>query len=1000
MSDAEFVRKAEAVMRAAGVEDISIGYLFQHAPAVFLAAFKSIYQVEAPNASRSSSLNEHKVEFVISELWRRTGFHILEKVTAKMVCQQKDFRAVGVIVGILYEEGQRLWKVRMEEMYSAPPKHMSSSHRSLKKSDDKRRGDGGMGCMGMTSTGELAEAKSMNVVESFNTLETVYMGRMDELIPGKEDGDGSIKAGSSAPASKKKKRRNRIPGEKSKKEREKEKENLLRDERRKEAKASASGVYRTYEVGRDAAGRVVRPDAVGATLASSPNKPKTQEIIPTDYTYDMLSGRKIPIEQARRQREKADAAQSSNGEGGLNAGQIRTLYLAKRVREKEEANKPPAGPTQPQWPGQRTGMSTELWVKKMNKVRTANVPDPDAKNVSNIRCVELPAYAALQQRDVLISVEHCHSCAMHNSTLRHDEDGYASSADTFLQFLGRVCHTSNKMIRVGLCRFKSKVTCKKDEKADCLRIGAFEIQVALRQDDGKLVKETLHSKCISGRWPGKQVLEKRLLTLLSKAILPDQPIFEPSSSEFFNCTFNDGLQEYPCGVGPWQNVSCAVPGWRYPDKMASVKSAGITVPTLSKDVAWIYDARRIGSLVWVKACSSRDDDGELETHTFETPLLGIIINYHAQQNCYDVSLKYMDRTVSMDADQGAAAASNEKVTFIESITASNPRGTRNSMPPALQTILAFALRRRMTGAGFWASVGDDNDDCNLDEGRCFITRRTLFLKLHGLISALKDSKEEHGAVFFDDKTKSHRMKSRSRVVRRVQFVDVEEARSEAMLDYVMTHFLVRDGDGNPRGLVDAASMEQAANEQDEEYDRDADEDTSMSMYAGSPAPNSPNRRSVEVEAETEAETEIEAEAEEEKEEEEKEKEEEEEGEEQEEEEEEEEADLPISAPTPSSTEPETDASVSAASAPEPIRQSVRESVDHYGDDTFILESDDEKSVEAELESEAEKYENDEDFHEDEPSTTKGSAAESSDKAGDNKAAGDDDDGLYDAVFDY
>ena len=55
--------------------------------------------------------------------------------------------------------------------------------------------------------------------------------------------------------------------------------------------------------------------------------------------------------------------------------------------------------------------------------------------------------------DLLLTIEHCHLCHLHNTTLRHKEEEYRIIANQFLSVLVECVHAAGVCARVGVVRF-------------------------------------------------------------------------------------------------------------------------------------------------------------------------------------------------------------------------------------------------------------------------------------------------------------------------------------------------------------------------------------------------------------------------------------------------------------------------------------------------------------------------------------------------------------------
>jgi len=162
-----------------------------------------------------------------------------------------------------------------------------------------------------------------------------------------------------------------------------------------------------------------------------------------------------------------------------------------------------------------------------------------------------PEYETMQPNDVTITIEHCHSCHKHQFKTRHVESKYLNLARDYRQIMIRVCaqfacrlsilmkpivdhdpladwnfHHSmdyspilvgnpgksggdkNSFTRVDVME-------KIQFETNTNRCGAFEIQVALKQASGQVVKHILFSKLFYGAWPCRPDIATLMDALMS-----------------------------------------------------------------------------------------------------------------------------------------------------------------------------------------------------------------------------------------------------------------------------------------------------------------------------------------------------------------------------------------------------------------------------------------------------------------------------------------------------
>lgn len=147
-----------------------------------------------------------------------------------------------------------------------------------------------------------------------------------------------------------------------------------------------------------------------------------------NFTYDLKSGRKIflTLDEVERIRlRKIEAADAED----VDKGNDFTAHGSPAVKV----------PTKPMWPGTSTEQSYKDWLRKMQSAKSRSDGKPD--NIAAPRARFFNAYPRLRNRDLVVSIEHCHHCQHHNTTLRHDAAEYTKQADSMLKCLSKVTIT-------------------------------------------------------------------------------------------------------------------------------------------------------------------------------------------------------------------------------------------------------------------------------------------------------------------------------------------------------------------------------------------------------------------------------------------------------------------------------------------------------------------------------------------------------------------------------
>ena len=397
-------------------------------------------------------------------------------------------------------------------------------------------------------------------------------------------------------------------------------------------------------------------NCINPTKIKSPPRSPHRHGKNSRFTYDMRSGRRILMSVAEREAEaiKKEIWDTEISEGGVLSGQdvprpprATSGGMSVKSKDKElDEEFHEKGPTLPQWPGQSTERATENWVRKAREER--DVSDLEAKRRAQaVAQYHLPrffgAYSKLEPLDMVISIEHCFNCQCHNSHLRHNPADYIKNADSFLALIAKMAHASKLSVRLGVTRFNANITTKSKETDTNSRVGAFEIQIALRSPSGGMTMEVLHSKLSTRRWPSKAVLEKRFKSYCSKNMIPSYFVQEAEydpGEETYNdtATVKDGLSgsyNYPMGRGSWAETSVGVlsdGAWSFIPNSATpletsdippapvtgrgnkqkrvtqeVESGDLTNASLSS-VLWVYDSRSITSAHTALTSNQEEDD--------------------------------------------------------------------------------------------------------------------------------------------------------------------------------------------------------------------------------------------------------------------------------------------------------------------------------------------------------------------------------------------------------
>jgi len=339
------------------------------------------------------------------------------------------------------------------------------------------------------------------------------------------------------------------------------------------------------------------------SLRNSGSLPITVDGAPALLTYDTVTGRKViitPDEQAQKEADwKARNTMPTDAEMANWTREVDRIWSIPGTLKPPEIIR--TQPTKAQWPGFNTGQRTNEWVHRARRdVLTEKFSQVGGKQTTHttnhalsthaIRTAKLVKdaqassdfYALTSQTmplDLLITIEHCHSCSQHAMHSKHDERQYVSMANAFLRTLVEVAHAEKICCRVGVCRFDSVLRSEGEEGEHHSRIGSFEIQVIYHtwtgiprskgaSESGGVVSEILHSKLTSQRWPAKSVVEKRFKAFLNRFNVPVRDPALPATAMLAKTRLRDGGSDgtavYP--VGPMvaiDDVKVAQDKWEF-----------------------------------------------------------------------------------------------------------------------------------------------------------------------------------------------------------------------------------------------------------------------------------------------------------------------------------------------------------------------------------------------------------------------------------------------------
>lgn len=178
-------------------------------------------------------------------------------------------------------------------------------------------------------------------------------------------------------------------------------------------------------------------------------------------------------------------------------------------------------------------------------------------------------------------------------------------------------HESGAAVRLGVIRFRAKVTPGSKASDEDSRIGAFEIQVAYRDHTGYITPELLHSKLATRKWPSASVVEKRLRIWLGSLPVPSIDHTDEEAGSYSDSAVEGLGSSYPVGAGQWSETALAEAGWVYPAYTPS--SPANTSFDMSNDDASSSPSSRkkITNVVWVY--DSSEEPSSVPPETIKPP---------------------------------------------------------------------------------------------------------------------------------------------------------------------------------------------------------------------------------------------------------------------------------------------------------------------------------------------------------------------------------------------
>ena len=558
-----FAQKATAIVKAASMDPrlLDLDQFRLLSPIIFTRAFCAIYKEHEFTLDTDSSKEDVILvsQLVIDGLVAKTRNPALSLITGFDV-YQRNHRAIGILVGILFDEGQRLW---IEKRGTINDRNAHSPKKELQDSNSPREIRKLLNKIDNLE-GQLKKSKNHRDDE---VQHHIKQDNLNSSLDQPETEGNEISYDPPEPPV------HRRPLSASKAQSD---SNVLHRANR----PSSAGTTRVVQQLRKGASFNSHNDHFSLPVPpsqppKSPDRIKKQSSSLSNqqqYTYDMKSGRKIPLKQASNNTHQNVMTNLDQ----LQFNQNKQIIHESLKGNEQQANNnifKPILPSKPEYPCKRIEKSVEEWLKKMQELDKyaadpsyqSSLLNPMANN-SNPVIVHHPSYTLMEENDLIISVEHCHDCSHHNISLRHDPKEYQEKALKFVKQLANEIFNGNYCVRLGICVVPAilKHNHKGGNELETAsnRIGAFEVQIAYKSPISKDIEiDILYSKLQTRRWPSKSVIEKRLNSFISKNHIP---VMKPSMCEHidFEMKMDDGYS-YPKGKCEWENVSIANPSWSF-----------------------------------------------------------------------------------------------------------------------------------------------------------------------------------------------------------------------------------------------------------------------------------------------------------------------------------------------------------------------------------------------------------------------------------------------------
>ena len=450
-ADILFAQKASACVKAAGLDPKTMDLKKFRAMAVtiFTRAYQGIYKeyegiISDPQNEGEQARNAQKV---INGLFNKTGNDALNEIVGHdVVCG--SHKAIGILVGILYAEGNRLWmeklnrieasriKSRNDETESLQKKKKmikKSKKRRTKKTDEAVPESDIQDAMNEGMENSSAVSVPVTMIHE-SSSQAAHDGR-DMMEDGhREEYRGDVAAHHGVEGVPVRRIRPKsAPSQRISSSQAASCNRLYRHDNR-HRKAVDAHVAVHGHVKPWLADNMPPPVPGTSSNPQSPNHRKQQQQAsdlpinpvpqepPQPHTYDPITGRRITLVEYQAKMAELQKKRLQDAIGNLKHGSDLDDPKKNNPTNDQNNNPLPPVPTKPVWPGKSTGNSVDKWVQRMIVARVGAEPVD-----SNAAPRYYKAYNLLEKMDLVISIEHCFNCVHHCAVILYKPSSYPLS---------------------------------------------------------------------------------------------------------------------------------------------------------------------------------------------------------------------------------------------------------------------------------------------------------------------------------------------------------------------------------------------------------------------------------------------------------------------------------------------------------------------------------------------------------------------------------------------